>query len=469
MKISPIQNIRYNGQNYSSQSKNSTKIESLPNFDLKNFQIPFYGLPPAKNNQLTEADFKKAKEYLNWRCDSAEGQSKLSDFNLNKLNGIQKGIEVFEGLSMKDIAFLYTNLLEIAINRGCSNGCSDCYVKAIPQQHFEENSDTISKMAYEDFNSLMNGVGELNQRLGFKALKRNDVGHISLFRDSDGIELEMKDENGKIYDFTEANDLYYKTINQKGLFDTSGWPPRHKKYQARAEKIVNYFSKEENANKVININISINPFHSLNEKSIQLKNIGDKKGAQKFRELYTDRMANVLYTFTPIIDSPKFRFMPTSMSDDKITPKGYKKSDLEKLIKEILSKLKDKYIKDYKSEKKYIKEPEQIRSNMKILQNKLVKKGLIVRSGRGRNLLPETADFVQARNEAFIERLKNNFINVDCYKSIDINGKVYVTNFYSVVPTEIQLNFKNRNKSTIPMEEMIDKIKVTKRMIEMVF
>ena len=50
-------------------------------------------------------------------------------------------------------------------------------------------------------------------------------------------------------------------------------------------------------------------------------------------------------------------------------------------------------------------------------------------------------------------------------KIIDVNGKIYLTDNYTVIPTDIQLNFLNREKSTQPFSTAIKDYIFTKNKI----
>ena len=38
---------------------------------------------------------------------------------------------------------------------------------------------------------------------------------------------------------------------------------------------------------------------------------------------------------------------------------------------------------------------------------------------------------------------------------IDLNGKVYITNYQEIYPTNIQLNYINKNKDTAPIKPVL--------------
>jgi len=476
MKIYPVQNSSCNRRNNLSNAVDKNSRNLIVSNPLVS-NVAFWGNPSS-------TDFQSAKRYLDEtkaKLGIANEDLSLKNFDLEKLNGIQKGIKVFDGLSMKQIAFVSNNLLGLSVNHGCSSMCAHCYLEAVPQ-YFKEDSNMINKIDFEDFHSFMGGYEKLNKRLGFNALKTELSPYFCMFGDSDCIDMEMKDKSGKIYDFTYANDVAYKSTQRLGLFDTAGWYPKNKKLQERAEKIVKYFSEEKNSNKVIQIAVSFNPFHALNERSINLKNKGDFEGSKKFRELYVDRMVNVFYTFTPVIENEKFHCMSRSMLDSPNNPDGFQKKDLEQLADEVLAKLEKKYEEDYSGDKKYIKTPEQAQRCLSKLNNELkLQIREIGPEGRAENLYKNNAEvqeFIRKNKIEGEEELRAFSENLvlkleDSFSDVDMNGKVYFLSSCAshpvALPTELQLNFKNKHKKTISDEADFGGKKITKEMIDRVF
>lgn len=412
--------------------------------------------------KLTHSAYLSAKKYLNQGKKSGDYWQDLDSFNPDKLEGIQKGIKVFEGFSVKQIKFLLENLTVIMVNRGCSNRCSHCAANAIPQ-HFAKGSDMIKSMPWEDYNLLMKGIGKLNSRLGFNSLNGNDYGSISLFHDADCMELEMKDKRGKIHDFADASNLLLSSTKKLSLFDTSGWYPKSEKMQRRAEKIVNYLAN--NNQKFDQINISVNPFHVLLEKSNEYLLSNRLDEAKKFREIYTDRIANAIFTFTPLVDKANFHFLIRTKSNDKLHSDEF----LLDLENEILQKLESLYVNDFKNSQKIIKNEDQISKKMESVNEKLRKKGSeIAKLGRAEKFFTDKMDtsYLSALNDEriFLYDLKEGIVET----SIDANGKIYATNSYLMVPTRFALNISNKGKQTIPPGKAIDdaNVKVVNNIID---
>ena len=112
----------------------------------------------------------------------------------------------------------------------------------------------------------------------------------------------------------------------------------------------------------VGINLSLNPFHKINSKYVEYIK-SDPVKAQKFRNIYTDRMANAFYTFTPLFGKKEFRFLNRALPVDANCNENYKLEAHRQLISEIREKLKARYISSGMSE-------ENIRKNLEIFDEK---------------------------------------------------------------------------------------------------
>ena len=199
-------------------------------------------------------------------------------YNLKSIEGIQKGIKIFEGLSLKEIRFLGQDLHTIIVKRGCYNKCLHCYAGA------QKPKKEFSEMLFEDFKALIEGFEKLKAKSGINFISDSSKNtYRSLVYDADNIDIGIKDLQGNIHEFPELNKMLYKCTKQKGIFDTSGWPIHSKIYQQRAERIISYYSNENNINELYQFNISINPFHSILVKSNELN---EKGYTQKAEDLH---------------------------------------------------------------------------------------------------------------------------------------------------------------------------------------
>lgn len=402
----------------------------------------------TQNEFIKKKDYKKylkAQEYANSLINMS-GQVNLNSCNIEKLEGIQKGIKVFQGVSMKQIFLLYQNLEIAALLRGCSNGCVHCYANAKPIHISKKDSQNIKAMSWEDFNSLTKGFAQLNQRLGLhnNGFRQTNKTYIVPFYDADCMEVVLKDKNNNIHDLIDITENVKHDMNQKVLFDTSGWNHKSEIMQKRAEKYVQYMLNHNDNFK--GINISLNPFHKLNAKFVE--NITSNPHlAKKFRELYTDRMANVLYTFTPLFEKPQFDILNRALSKNLDTNPNYTTIAHIQLLDEIKQKLKKLYIENNISD---------IDKKLELfdLKTSRIETDLIC-TGRIKNILPEDSKKNSPLYEEIsAERIKTKkqpariLENYLAHLLLDSNGKVYLTDLLDVRPTDIWLNFENKNKKT---------------------
>lgn len=450
-----------------------TKIRNNYSINSENLCLPtmsnisFRSLSPR---------FLQAKQYLN-SCNKAE-KSSLYHFDLNKLDGIQEGIKSFHGLNMKEIAFFLSSVREFALFRGCYNMCAYCYADAKPP--LKENDASIHRMSWEDFKGLMDDIKELNSRLGFNVTTPIEPDetygeYITPFHDADCIDIILKDKNGCEHDFIDISKELYETTNRYVLFDTAGWFPNNKSAQERAEKFVEYFKRPENFKNKVNVNISLNPFHSSYTKSIILAKEGKAEQSKRLRDLYTTRMANVLFTFTPLLRYKDFEFNARALQNGTSGLEGFCEDDLNKLFNEIMTKLKELYIKDLNSDKKHIKSKKQMLDNLHKYKKRYEVylgidyteklKELSNTSNEHRTISDEILD----RNQSLVKN-SSNIIDIlkssSFYGILDANGKYYLTSFVATFPTDIELNLKTKGKSTAPIRPnlqeniIIDKNKI---------
>lgn len=454
MKISTIDN-----PSASTKLKGQSKISALssPVKDslLKiSSPIAFYGLFSEDKNESLNKNTGKIQKYFRNLVE------KFKILNLEKLNEPQKGIKVFEGLSMREIEYIFTNLESILTYRGCHNKCSHCFADAKPH-HVKNNPETINQMLWDDFSDLSDGIEKLQKKLGNKALLRHNIwdGVIAPFWDADCTEIEMRDVKGKIYDFSDINDLMSEKMHNLGLFDTTGWTPWDKKLQKRAEKLVRYFSVDANYQKMDEINISINPCHGLNQRAIELKNQGKIDAASKFRNYYTDRIANAIFTFTPILNKSKFNLFVKYIPNKKANYSDYNYTATKLLVKEIGDKVIELYKKDFKGAKKYIKTEYQLNNITEILMHKMKRTyNEISDIGRAKNIMKKTWKHIPD----YSKRMSKNYSQ---RKLIDANGKIHIVEDEYTMSTELQFNFRNKNKKAPPIGEVLDLV-LTKDMIK---
>lgn len=468
MKISSVQN--YSNISFSPKTQKAQTFQQNPVVQ-HNFAPSFSGGFPLN---VHSPKYFAAKTYL---CMAKQAYKKVKTldlymFDLNKLDGIQEGINVFKGLNMKEIAFVADTVAEITVNRGCRNICAHCYASA--KAPIKETANQINKMSWNDFTSLTDGFEELNKRVGFPVVvqKKNKHAMAIPFHDADCSSIILKDNEGKEHDFIDIAERLDKSFHLPVLFDTAGWNIQDVKAQKRMEKYVEYYSKPENFKKLEGFNLSVNPFHAMYAKSLELKQNRKPELAEKLYDLYTTRMANVLFTLTPLQKNPNFEFIARSAANDSKVPKGFKEKDLRVLYMDILEKVNNLYKKDMKSAQKVVKNEDEafeyFNNYYKRLENISPTIGMSARAEKFVDKNDEIAKFGERRKQQNIKdiqslkRIKdlrklNKDMNNHFYGIIDANGDYYLTTFNTSFPTEIKFNFENKGKTTAPIAPYLQK------------
>lgn len=468
MKISSVQN--YSNISFSPKTQKAQTFQQNPVVQ-HNFAPSFSGGFPLN---VHSPKYFAAKTYL---CMAKQAYKKVKTldlymFDLNKLDGIQEGINVFKGLNMKEIAFVADTVAEITVNRGCRNICAHCYASA--KAPIKETANQINKMSWNDFTSLTDGFEELNKRVGFPVVvqKKNKHAMAIPFHDADCSSIILKDNEGKEHDFIDIAERLDKAFHLPVLFDTAGWNIQDVKAQKRMEKYVEYYSKPENFKKLEGFNLSVNPFHAMYAKSLELKQNRKPELAEKLYDLYTTRMANVLFTLTPLQKNPNFEFIARSAANDSKVPKGFKEKDLRILYMDILEKVNNLYKKDMKSAQKVVKNEDEafeyFNNYYKRLEDISPTIGMSARAEKFVDKNDEIAKFGERRKQQNIKdiqslkRIKdlrklNKDMNNHFYGIIDANGDYYLTTFHTSFPTEIKFNFENKGKTTAPIAPYLQK------------
>ena len=418
----------------------------------------------------------------------------LRDYNLHKLEGVQNGIKIFENLNMKEISFMFENLHAITAKRGCSNQCLHCYAGALPAG--KEHDNYINKMPFETFVEVTDGLKELRKRLGITPNIYDGEHYTDLYYDADCMEIVLYDKNGKEHDLPELIDRYYNATGSQSVFDTSGWNHQNPKMQARAEKYVKYLTDYDNSEKFYQINLSLSPFNALYAKAIELgynpKNFTAgipvealseqnlDKGEKLYR-IYIDRMANMLFTFTPLLGNPNFSIIARPLDNSEKNMKNFTLDDYNLIKKHILDTLYSKYLIDAKTDKKYVNKKSQIPNlifEYSILLNSYDTD--LIFSGRFKDL------YIKRNPGQNIDDIENKFKNVTRFKNsfntfkqnkdldktgvkylkiIDANGKLYLYDGFRFLPTELQLNISTKDKTTPEFSPEPEDFIITKEMI----
>ena len=282
--------------------------------------------------------------------------------------------------------------------------------------------------------------------------------------DPDCIEVAAKDLSGNVHEFPELNNLVIDGFDIKSVFDTSGWNPKSKIHQQRAQRIVDYYSQHGKMDDLYQFNVSINPFHSMLEKSTYLKKQGCVELSEKIYKAYIDRMANTLFTFAPLMTSEKFGIIARALSDDIPNMQGYNAKSLNCLIGEIYENFMQKCINDLFLNQIYVKNEDDLKNMLMLCKRKLkdcdidtnivpskkIKEIILERnpdknSGFFNDIFSEAKFIDEQYNELKLGKELDNENSI-YRKLIDITGKVYLSDNQRIIPTDIQLNYINRNK-----------------------
>ncbi len=481
IKISPL-NL---SAAHTVQQNESQKVQKdVPAQNPQNLnKIPHYKIPAFKGTQktgvekITDEQFQDACEYLKERTEELKnGDKKIfaENFDLKKLNGIQKDIEVFEGMKLTEIAVIAEKLHGVLLTRGCKNGCAHCFADA--KKHIE-------RMSFEDFEKFTGGYQELNNRLGFNVFDRpvKFTQYHTTFHDSDCADIFLKDKNGKVHDLIELNEMLYKTTKTPVIFDTHGWNVKHPTTVERARKYIEHYSNPENAKILHGFNLSLDPYHELNTRAIEFLE-SDPDRSKKFREAYTNRTAQVLFDMTPISTTKKFHIFPLCTDECSTKSNHTKEKDFMVLFEEIKTKLREKYEEDLASDDpKFIKSEEDIEKYIdnyeKCIQEKYYdgqyKYRYEIRKanprGRGENLynkndrIKQSFEIIKKEKAHITEGSGSPLSQYKFGALIDVNGKVYLQDDEDVFPMESAFNFENKDKQSSPVGPNYHPNKVVKK------
>ena len=385
-------------------------------------------------------------------------------FSLNLLEGIQKDIPIFKGLSLKDIAFVGQDLHAIIAKQGCYSKCLHCYAGA--QKPLKESSFSVNSVLFDDIKSLAEGFKLLKNRTGINFVRNSGIKYNAFVFDSDCMEVAAKDLSGNFHEFPELNKLVADGFGIKSIFDTSGWNPKSKIYQQRAQNIVDYYKQNGKMDELYQFNLSINPFHSMYEKSLELKQKGYSELSEKIYKAYVDRMSNALFTFIPLMSNKNFGIITRALPDSIPNMHGYNIDALRNLINDIYESFSKRCIDDLSSHKTYIKNEFDLKTVLNICEAQLkgfdidtnivpsnkIKKLILKRNPdmdmeSFKDIFPK-AYFVDEQYVDLKLGKKSDFFDELYGKLIDITGKVYLSDNQRVIPTDLQLNYINKNKIT---------------------
>lgn len=364
----------------------------------------------------------------------------LTKINLAPFEGIQREIPLFQNVSIQDIAFLTKRFETLNLFRGCNVGCSHCLKDAKPIQR--------GTILFEDLERFLDGFKNLSERFGFNVLQGNK--YLNIIDDSNPSDIPIEGRNRK-HSVVEAMKLIYEKINIPTLFVTSGWNRASKYSENTAKELVDMI--EKNPDSVSSVQVSINPFSGLMEKSRQALKNNNQTKADFFRNIYSDRMANTLAVFIRLFENNKariiYRHAPEYEGNELVGGQ-----ETRRLYEEIYTKLGQKV--GSVLEKTPQLKPENL--------TQFDKSHMIESSGRGRQYFPKDVN-LKEQNALINEALEWDMLSDDekrkelldySIKCVDIDGKVYTTmpsrkvEFISspievTIPTNIRLNYENKS------------------------
>lgn len=461
MKLSPVLSAPYITQHKSVRGSKNVAKTQVNICDLRG--MPYY----LSFKQKQASDYERVKEYVESVKKDVKKNGKsliITDYDFDKLEGIQKGIKVFEGLNIREILFVITSLLEVATLRGCNNACVHCYAEA--KAPIKETGEQIAKMDWDDFKSLTDGIKELNDRLG---CKMSLYDYQTLFHDADCSKIFIKDKDGAIHNWNEMAKMMYESTGVPQIFDTSGWYVNDKITQKRVENLVEEVLKEPTRKYVQSFMVSVNPFQPMYFKHIENWRAGNKEKAAFFNEKDAERVANTLFTLSPLFKIGKLRLLTRAMSDEAKNSAGFSAEDLRTNYEiNYIPKLKKLYEDDFNAEQKVIKNSKRIKDNIQKIRQDLRRIDTDLTATNKLKDIYDVDDFQYQKTLMKRDKTLFEFFSPNrCYTMIDANGDVYVTDFYSTYKSDIQLNFKNKNKKTAPIAPMLREKIISQREMNM--
>ena len=393
------------------------------------------------------------------------------NISMEQLEGLQYGIKVFKGLTMKDIQYLSENLHVIAVKRGCNNMCGYCYADAKPSNR---------EMSCEDFTTITQGFKTLRKRLGNLPLfgenlpTNNDPIFLTTeaFYDADCMNIAIKNKRNKLFDMRDIITEIYESMGRKSCFDTSGWNPENKIMQDRAEQYAQYFSEQKNMDKLNAFNISFNPFNVSYIAGVKALKNGDVEKFRRLKDKFTDRIANAIYTFTPLLKSEKFGIMSRSFGLNSINADYFDFAAMYGLVHEVSAKLEKLYQTDLNKIQKFVKKEEDIKFYVDIAIQKMSNVSTALNSSGRMKQFMETfgiKDNIKLYDDD-VNMVYDNLVKEGRYhrilshRLIDTDGKVYHMNYAMFFPTEIQLNISNKTPAPT-LANLREKCLITKEMI----
>ena len=284
----------------------------------------------SRKNTVSFGEHMPSRETMQYLSGLKPMERNIGSINLSKIEDVFGGINIFKGIKIKD--FFTKNFVfdSILVQRGCPHQCVHCGAEA---------SSRIRIMTIDNFKKTIDGISTLNKRLGFNPFENPKS--VSLYSDSDPIIYRSKGADKKYHSIFDAAKYMYKKTDMKTGIQTAGWLSGFSKETAekfvKDSSMLNYFG------------ISVHPFHKYMERFIQADMKGNTQEANKWRNVYTDMIANNLETTISLKDKIQYGITLEYVREDKfLTDKNreqyYNRRAACQLYNEIADKLEIKNI-----------------------------------------------------------------------------------------------------------------------------
>ncbi len=158
----------------------------------------------------------------------------LTRLPLNSIEGIQKGIPLFHGVNIKDIAFVTKRFETLNLFRGCRVNCSHCLKDA------KEPVKGRETVLFEDLINFLDGFKTLSERVGFNVFQGNK--YVNIIDDANPSDIPIRGKY-RNHSVVEAIKQIYDKINLPVIFVTSGWNKASKYSGQAAEDLVKQIEK----------------------------------------------------------------------------------------------------------------------------------------------------------------------------------------------------------------------------------
>lgn len=473
MKVLPITKFNYQ---YNCKTSNNKEFQTKTSFN-NNKDVYFKSSINFIDKINKYLQYKNAQKYSDnlykyITDNNLENKFLFRHVDMDKLEGLQYGIDVFKNMTMRDLEYTSEFLHIIAVKRGCKHMCAHCYADARPSNR---------EMSFEDFSSITNGFKEIRKRLHGLDIYGNNIPQTDnipifqateLFYDADCMDIILKDKKGIEHDFTELPKILFETMGRKTVFDTSGWYRNNKKMQERAEKYAQFYSKPENIKYLKQFNISFNPFNASYIASRKALDNKDYDKAKRLKDRFLDDMANSLFTFTPVAHHDNFNILVRAFKPNVKNSNYFNVKDMTLMVKDVLNRLSRLYLEDLNGEQKLIKSLDDYNKYIKIMVNhfntgidtSLNSSGRMKQFIKDHNIKNANLQNHEEITPEIIEKLQPSarLSKVIHQKLIDTDGKVYYFDYARIIPTEIQLNINDKDKPTPKFTNLIKDFIITK-------